>query len=57
MSGRPALIRTRDVKAILKAARLEGAREVTVKVDKASVVIPLVPNDKPDGPEGGGVDL
>jgi hypothetical protein len=58
MSGRPALIRSRDVKAIIKAARMEGVKEVTVKVGAGSVVIPLVPNDEPDEPEGsGGVDL
>ena len=59
MSGRPALIRCRDMKAVIRAARLEGAKEVIVKVGGAgSVVIPLVPDDKPDEPEGsGGVDL
>jgi hypothetical protein len=46
MSGRPALIRSRDVKAVIKAARMEGAKEVTVKVGAGSVVIPLVPADK-----------
>jgi hypothetical protein len=49
MSGRPALIRCRDVKAVIKAARLEGVKEVTVKVGAGSVVIPLVPDD--DEPE------
>ena len=56
MSGRPALIRSRDMKAVIRAARLEGAREVTVTLGQASVVIPLVPDDKPIEPEGG-VDL
>ena len=47
MSGRPALIRSRDVKAVIRAARMEGVKEVTVKVGAGSVVIPLVPDDKP----------
>jgi hypothetical protein len=47
MSGRPALIRSRDVKAVIKAARMEGVKEVTVKVGAGSVVIPLCPDDKP----------
>jgi hypothetical protein len=51
MSGRPALIRSRDVKAIIKAARTEGVKEVTVKVGAGSVVIPLVPDDEPP-PDG-----
>ena len=46
MSGRPALIRSRDVKAVIKAARMEGVKEVTVKVGAGSVVIPLAPDDK-----------
>jgi hypothetical protein len=45
MSGRPALIRCRDMKAVIRAARLEGVKEVTVKVGAGSVVIPLVPDD------------
>ena len=58
MSGRPALIRSRDVKAVIKAARMEGAKEVIVKVGAGSVVIPLAPDDKPVEPEGnGGIDL
>jgi hypothetical protein len=59
MSGRPALIRCRDMKAVIRAARLEGVKEVTVKVGAGSVVIPLVPDDdKPDESEGNGsVDL
>jgi hypothetical protein len=47
MSGRPALIRSRDVKAIIKAARMEGAKEVIVKEGRWSVVIPLRSDDKP----------
>jgi len=58
MSGRPSLIRSRDVKAVIRAARMEGVKEVVVKVGAGSVVIPLRPDDKPDEPEGsGGVDL
>jgi hypothetical protein len=52
MSGRPALIRCRDMKAVIRAARLEGVKEVTVKVGAGSVVIPLVPdNGKPVAPD------
>ena len=47
MSGKPALIRSRDVKAIIQAARKAGVKEVTVKVGAGSVVIPLYPDDKP----------
>ena len=45
MSGRPALIRSRDVKAVIKAARLEGVKQLTVNVGAGSVTIPLVPDD------------
>ena len=45
MSGRPALIRSRDVKAVIRAARMEGVKEVTVKVGAGSVVIPLRATD------------
>ena len=51
MSGRPALIRSRDVKAVIKAARLEGVKEVIVKVGAGSVVIPLAPDDTPVEPD------
>jgi hypothetical protein len=51
MSGRPALIRSRDVKAVIKAARMEGVKEVTVKVGAGSVVIPLAPDDTPVEPD------
>jgi hypothetical protein len=47
MSGRPALVRARDVKAVIKAARKEGVKQIVVTVGQASVVIPLVPDDKP----------
>jgi len=46
MSGRPALVRSRDVKAVMIAARKLGAREVLVKPD-GSMAIPLAPDDKP----------
>jgi hypothetical protein len=45
MSGRPALVRTRDVKAVIKAARKEGVKQIVVTVGQASVIIPLVPDD------------
>ena len=48
MSSRPALVRTRDVKAVIKAARKEGVKQIVVTVGRASVVIPLhAPDDKP----------
>ena len=47
MSGRPALIRSRDVKAVIKAARLEGLKEVFVKVGAGEMRIPLAPDDTP----------
>jgi len=43
MSGRPALIRSRDVKAIIRAARMEGVKEITINVGAGSAVIPLCP--------------
>jgi hypothetical protein len=47
MSGRPALVRTRDVKAVIKAARKEGVKQIVVTVGQASVVIPLhAPDDE-----------
>ena len=46
MSGRPALVRSRDVKAVMIAARKLGAKEVLVKPD-GSMVIPLAPDDTP----------
>jgi hypothetical protein len=52
MSGRPALIRSRDVKAVIQAARKAGVKEITVNVGAGSVVIPLRPDDKPDEPQG-----
>jgi hypothetical protein len=51
MSGRPALIRSRDVKAVIRAARKEGAKEVTVKVGAGSVVIPLRGTDDESAPD------
>jgi hypothetical protein len=47
MSGRPALARSRDIKASIQAARKSGLTQVIVKVGAAEVVIPLVPDDKP----------
>ena len=47
VSGRPALVRSRDVKAVIRAARKSGLKQVIVNVDRASIVIPLCPHDKP----------
>ena len=57
MSGKPAKIRQRDLKQALIAARRAGAKELRLHLgDDVSMVIPLVPDDKP--PESnGGVDL
>jgi len=53
----PAKIRQRDLKQALIAARRAGAKELRLHLgDDVSMVIPLVPDDKP--PESnGGVDL
>jgi len=46
VSGRPALVRSRDVKAVIQAARKSGLKQVIVNVDRASIVIPLVPDEE-----------
>jgi hypothetical protein len=46
MSGRPALIRQRDVKQILGAAKKAGAKDVKVQVGEVSLTIHLA-DDKP----------
>jgi hypothetical protein len=46
MSGRPAVIRQRDCKQIINAAKKAGARQVQVNLPGGtSIVIPLVPDD------------
>ena len=59
MSGRPALIRQRDLKQALIAAKKAGAKELRVHLgDDVAMVIPLAPDDRPVEPVGnGGVDL
>ena len=59
MSGRPALLRQRDLKQALMAAKKAGAKELRVLLGaNVSMVIPLAPDDTPVEPEGGGgVDL
>ena len=47
MSGRPALARSRDIKACIQAARKSGLKRLIVKVGAAEVVFPLCPDDKP----------
>ena len=45
MSGRPALVRERDVKAVIRAARKAGAPEIQLHLGgSVSVVIPLRAN-------------
>ena len=52
MSGRPALIRQRDLKQALAAAKKAGASEVRVQYSGGvSVVIPLRPADKDEQPD------
>ena len=47
MSGKPALIRQRDLKQALLAARKAGAKELRVHLgDDVSMVIPLGPDAK-----------
>jgi hypothetical protein len=46
MSGRPALIRQRDLKQTIFAAQKAGAKQVRVKLgDGAEIIIPLVDGD------------
>jgi hypothetical protein len=60
MSGKPALIRQRDLKQALMAARKAGAKELRLHLgDDVSMVIPLGPDDtsiEPTKP-GEGIDL
>ena len=52
VSGRPALIRQRDLKQALAAAKKAGASEVRVQYSGGvSVVIPLRPADKDEQPD------
>jgi hypothetical protein len=59
MSGRPALVRQRDVKQVIMAAKKAGALKVEVPIGNTCAIVHLRPtDDKPDEPEGnGGIDL
>jgi hypothetical protein len=46
MSGRPAIVRQRDVKQIIGAAKRAGAKDVTVKIGEVSLTINLA-DEKP----------
>ena len=41
MSGRPALIRQREAKQIIEAAKKAGAKEVEVRIGEVSVIVHL----------------
>lgn len=41
MSGRPALIRRREAKQIIQAAKKAGAKDVTVKIGEVSWTVHL----------------
>ena len=50
MSGRPALIRQRDLKQAIMAAQKAGAKEVQLRLGgQVSVVIPLRANEDGEG--------
>ena len=52
MSGRPALVRERDTKAVIRAAKKEGATKVEIRWGNASAVIHLGEQDqKPVEPD------
>jgi hypothetical protein len=52
MSGRPAVIRQRDLKQTLNAARKAGASQVKVKFGEVEVTIPLIDGDEvPTAPD------
>jgi len=50
MSGRPALIRQREAKQIIQAAKKAGAKDVIVRIGEVSLTINLA-DDKPIAPE------
>lgn len=45
MSGRPALVRTRDVKAVIMAAKKTGVSKIEVSLGKTSVILHLNDNE------------
>jgi hypothetical protein len=47
LSGRPALIRQRDIKQVLGAAKKAGAKDVTFKIGAVVATINLADDDKP----------
>ena len=46
MSGKPALIRQRDCKQIINAAKKAGAKEVEFRVGTVPVIVHLVESDE-----------
>jgi hypothetical protein len=52
MSGRPALIRQREAKQIIEAAKKAGANEVEVRIGEVSVIVHLSSGRKSVEPEG-----
>jgi hypothetical protein len=50
MAGRPAIVRQRDVKQIIGAAKSAGAKDVTVLIGEVSLIINLA-DEKPIAPE------
>jgi hypothetical protein len=47
MSGRPALIRQREAKQIIQAAKKAGAKDVTVRIGEVSLTINLADEKAP----------
>jgi hypothetical protein len=52
MSGKPALIRQREAKQIIAAAKKAGAKDVTVKIGEVSLTVHLA-DDKAIAEEDG----
>jgi hypothetical protein len=46
MSGRPALIRQRDSKQIISAAKKAGARRVEFRIGDVPVIVHLIESDE-----------
>jgi hypothetical protein len=47
MSGRPALIRQRDSKQIINAAKKAGAKRVEFRIGDVPVIVHLAESEKP----------
>jgi hypothetical protein len=50
MSGKPALIRQRDAKQIIAAAKKAGVPRVEVKIGEVAVILHLRESEKPAAP-------